>query len=97
MDVDDRWHVSFTKITKNWERIGCRWIVDSLEVNPSYNLSYRKMARNRGQKATNGPKKDTKKVENSNQQFNLMNGNSTRTSTTTRQSKYQSSGYTFGM
>lgn len=66
--------------------------MDSLEVNPSYNLSYRKMARNRGQKATNGPKKDTKKVENSNQQSNLANGYASGTSVTMSHSKNKSSG-----
>lgn len=66
--------------------------MDSLEVNPTYNLSYIKMARNRAQKATNGPKKDTKKVENSNQQSNLVNGDASWTSETMRQSKNKSSG-----
>lgn len=65
--------------------------MDGLEVNPSYSLSYTKMARNRVQKNTNGSKKDTTKVENSNQQSNLVNGDASGTSAT-MQSKDKSSG-----
>lgn len=66
--------------------------MDSLEVNPGYDLSYIKMARNKAQKATNGPKKDTKQVENSNQQSSLANGDASGTSAIMRQSKNKSSG-----
>lgn len=53
------------------------------------------MGRNRAQKATNGHKMNTEKVENSNQQSNLVNGDASLTSQTMRQSNNKSSSSSF--
>lgn len=50
------------------------------------------MGRNRAQKATNGHKMNTEKVENSIQQSNLVNGDASLTSQTMRQSNNKISG-----